>query len=190
LGVFQRPIWRRSYSGLRALGQMAGGIAHDINNAISPIALYTESLLEHASELSPRTRQYLEIIRRSIDDVAHTVSRMREFYRHREPETVMRRVHLNELVQQVIDLTRARWSDMAQQRGISIEVKMALAPDLPAILGVEGEPRDALTNLIFNAVDAMPEGGALMLRTRQCTARCRALPLSLPTFQAVIFRMP
>lgn len=129
MGVFQRPIWRRSYSGLRALGQMAGGIAHDINNAISPIALYTESLLEHASELSPRTRQYLEIIRRSIDDVVHTVSRMREFYRHREPETVMRRVHLNELVQQVIDLTRARWSDMAQQRGISIEVKMALAPD-------------------------------------------------------------
>jgi len=151
---------------LRALGQMAGGIAHDINNAISPIALYTESLLEHASELSPRTRQYLETIRRAIDDVAHTVSRMREFYRPREPETVLRRVHLNELVQQVIDLTRARWSDMAQQRGISIDVEVALAPDLPAILGVEGELRDVLTNLIFNAVDAMPEGGALKVRTQ------------------------
>src|SRR5438445_9145280 len=91
---------------------------------------------------------------------------MRDFYRPREPETVMRHVHLNELVQQVIDLTRARWSDIAQQRGIAIKVEAALAPDLPAILGVESELRDALTNLIFNAVDAMPEGGALRLRTQ------------------------
>jgi PAS domain S-box-containing protein len=151
---------------LLALGKMASGIAHDINNAISPVALYTETLLEHAPELSPRTRQYLETIQRAIDDVAHTVSRMREFYRPPERETVMRRVHLNELVQQVIDLTRARWSDMAQQRGIAIKVEAALAPDLPAILGVEGELRDALTNLIFNAVDAMPEGGSLILRTQ------------------------
>jgi signal transduction histidine kinase/CHASE3 domain sensor protein/FixJ family two-component response regulator len=151
---------------LLALGKMASGIAHDINNAISPVALYTESLLEHAPEISPRTRQYLETIRRAIDDVAHTVARMREFYRPREADTVMRRVHLNELAQQVIDLTRARWSDMAQQRGIAIKVEAVLAPDLPAILGVEGELRDALTNLIFNAVDAMPEGGALMLRTQ------------------------
>src|SRR6202043_2418736 len=113
-----------------------------------------------------RTRQYLETIRRAIEDVAHTVSRMREFYRAREPEKVMRRVRLNELVQQAIDLTRARWSDMAQQRGIAIKVDAALAPDLPAILGVEGELRDALTNLIFNAVDAMPEGGSLTLRTQ------------------------
>ena len=73
---------------------MASGIAHDINNAISPVALYTESLLEHEPELSQRTRQYLEIIQRAIDDVAHTVSRMREFYRPLEPKTVMSRVHL------------------------------------------------------------------------------------------------
>jgi signal transduction histidine kinase/CheY-like chemotaxis protein len=151
---------------LLALGKMASGIAHDINNAISPVALYTESLLEREPDLSPRTRQYLETIQRAIDDVAHTVSRMREFYRQRESQTVLSRVDLNQLVQQVIDLTRARWSDMAQQRGIVIEVQSALAPGLPAIMGVEGELRDALTNLIFNAVDAMPEGGALLLRTQ------------------------
>ena len=70
---------------LRALGQMASGIAHDINNAISPVALYTESLLETRARTSaPRARDYLETIQRAIDDVAQTVARMREFYRPRE----------------------------------------------------------------------------------------------------------
>src|SRR5215472_14697895 len=93
---------------LLALGKMASGIAHDINNAMSPVALYTESLLEREPDLSPRARQCLEIIQRAIGDVAHTVSRMREFYRPREPNTALRRVDLNELIYQVIDLTRAR----------------------------------------------------------------------------------
>ncbi len=67
---------------LRALGQMASGIAHDINNAISPAALYTESLLENEPGLSPRARDYLGTIQHALDDVAQTVSRMKEFYRH------------------------------------------------------------------------------------------------------------
>jgi PAS domain S-box-containing protein len=151
---------------LLALGQMASGIAHDINNAISPVALYTESLLEREPDLSPRTRSYLETIQRAIDDVAQTVARMREFYRQRESQMTLLPVDLNRLVRQVVDLTRARWSDMAQQRGIAIEMRTELAPDLPAIMGAEHEIRDALTNLIFNAVDAMPNGGPLTLRTR------------------------
>jgi CheY-like chemotaxis protein len=64
---------------LRALGQMASGIAHDINNAISPVALYTEHLLERESGLTARGRQALATIARSIDDVAATVARMRDF---------------------------------------------------------------------------------------------------------------
>jgi uncharacterized membrane protein affecting hemolysin expression len=76
---------------LRALGQMASGIAHDINNAISPVALYTESLLEREPDLSERARGYLVTIQRAIEDVAETVSRMREFYRPREPELVLSR---------------------------------------------------------------------------------------------------
>jgi signal transduction histidine kinase/DNA-binding response OmpR family regulator len=150
---------------LRALGQMASGIAHDINNAISPVALYTESLLEREPNLSPRARSYLETIQRSIDDVAATVARMREFYRQREPQLTLVSVNLNTLAQQVIDLTHARWSDMPQQRGAVVRMETDLPPDLPAILGVESEIREALINLVFNAVDAMPEGGLLTLRT-------------------------
>src|SRR5205823_7804079 len=63
---------------LRALGQMASGIAHDINNALSPVALYTETLLEREPNLSVRTRQYLETTQRALDDVGHTVARMQE----------------------------------------------------------------------------------------------------------------
>jgi signal transduction histidine kinase/CheY-like chemotaxis protein/uncharacterized membrane protein affecting hemolysin expression len=151
---------------LRALGEMASGIAHDINNAISPIALYTESLLEREPGLSERARGYLGTIQTAIEDVAETVARMREFYRPREAELVLSPVACNRLIEQVINLTRARWSDLPQQRGIVIRLQTELAGDLPDIMGSEVEIRDALTNLIFNAVDAMPEGGTLTLRTR------------------------
>jgi PAS domain S-box-containing protein len=154
---------------LLALGQMASGIAHDINNAISPVTLYTESLLETEANLSPRARGYLETIQRSIDDVAHTVARMREFYRQRESQLTLVPVDLNSLVPQVIDLTRARWSDMAQLRGVAVTVRTELAPDLPVVLGIESELREALINLIFNAVDAMQKDGLLTVRT--CTAQ-------------------
>ena len=156
---------------LLALGKMASGIAHDINNAISPIGIYTDMLLARASEISPETRSRLEIIQRAIEDVSHTVARMREFYRSREPEQTLLPVDLNRLVSQVLDLTRARWSDMAQGRGAVIEPRLELAPQLPAVLGVESELRDALTNLIFNAVDAMPAGGTLLLKTHTTAVR-------------------
>jgi len=158
---------------LRALGQMASGIAHDINNAISPMTLYTESLLEGEPNLSDRARDYLTTMQRSIEDVAQTVSRMREFYRQREPELVLAPINLNRLAQQVAELTRARWRDVPQERGIVINLQPELASDLPKVMGAEGEIRDALTNLIFNAVDAMPEGGTLTLRTRAIPAQGR-----------------
>jgi signal transduction histidine kinase/DNA-binding response OmpR family regulator len=158
---------------LRALGEMASGIAHDINNAISPAALYTESLLEREPGLSERARGCLVTIQTAIEDVAETVSRMREFYRPRETELVLSRVACNHLLEQVINLTRARWSDLPQQRGVVIQLRTELAEELPLIMGSEGELRDALTNLIFNAVDAMPDGGTLTLRTRLLSSASR-----------------
>ena len=152
---------------LRSLGQMASGIAHDINNAISPVALYMELLLEREPNLSARTREYLETTQRAIGDVAHTVSRMREFYREREPQLMLVPVDLNRMAQQVLDLTRARWSDMPQARGTMIQLQSNLASELPPLAGIESEIREALTNLVFNAVDAMPDGGTLTIRTEQ-----------------------
>jgi signal transduction histidine kinase/ActR/RegA family two-component response regulator len=152
---------------LRALGQMASGIAHDINNAISPVTLYTDALLEQETQMSAHGREYLRIIRRAIDDVGQTVARMREFYRQRERSGDLVPLELNPLVNQVLALTSARWRDLPQERGIVIDVRTELTSGLPRILGTESDIRDALTNLIFNAVDAMSEGGTLTLRTRQ-----------------------
>jgi nitrogen-specific signal transduction histidine kinase/ActR/RegA family two-component response regulator len=154
---------------LKALGQIASGVAHDINNAMSPIALYAEALLEREQNLTPRGREYLVTIQRAIEDVAETVARMREFYRKREPQLVLARVNLNALVTQAVELTRPRWSDMPQERGIVVTLQTHFTADLPDIMGAESEIRDALTNLIFNAVDAMQEGGSLTIATRVVT---------------------
>jgi nitrogen-specific signal transduction histidine kinase/CheY-like chemotaxis protein len=150
---------------LRVLGQMASGIAHDINNALSPVKLYTQALLEGEKGLTTHGRQNLKTIRNAIDDVSETVARMREFYRLREPELTLVPVNLSDLVQQVVDLTRARWRDMPQQIGVMIQTVTELAECPPSILGIESEIREAVANLIFNAVDAMPAGGTLTLRT-------------------------
>ena len=156
---------------LRALGQMASGIAHDINNAISPISLYAEALLEREPGLSVPGRRQIETIQRAIDDVANTVARMREFYRSRESEAALTQVDLNRIAGQVAELTRARWTDLPQREGIVIDLRMDTLADLPKITGAEHELRDALINLVFNAVDAMPDGGVLTLATSAGTSQ-------------------
>ncbi len=88
---------------------------------------------------------------------------MRAFYRPRDAELKLAPVNLNESLRQVVDLTRARWRDIPQEHGTVIELKTRFAADLPTIMGAETEIRDALTNLILNAVDAMPQGGMLTL---------------------------
>jgi len=150
---------------LRALGQMASGIAHDVNNALTPAALYVQSLLDRDRTLGAEARNYLTITLRAIEDVANTIARMREFYRPREPQVALLPVDLNKILQQVIDFTHVRWSDMPQERGILIRVQNEFATQLPMILGAQNEIRDALTNLVLNAVDAMPDGGTLTLRS-------------------------
>jgi len=150
---------------LRVLGQMASGIAHDINNALAPVKLYTQVLLESENGLSERGRGNLKTIRKAIDDVAETVARVREFYRPGESQPELLPMNLNDLVGDVLDLTRARWKDMPQKAGITIKVATELAEDLLPALGIESEIREAVINLIFNAIDAMPSGGTMTLRT-------------------------
>jgi len=151
---------------LRALGQMASGIAHDINNALSPAALYIQVLLERETSLSGPVRQQLGIVEQAIQDVSHTVARVREFYRPQQAHSEEAPVSVNRLLEQVIQLTRARWLDMPQERGIVIQMQRDFSPVTPDVMGVESEIRDAVTNLILNAVDAMPAGGTVTVRSR------------------------
>jgi signal transduction histidine kinase/CheY-like chemotaxis protein len=151
---------------LRALGEMASGIAHDINNAISPVSLYSELLLSSEPQISEAGRSRLTTIRRAIEDVAGTIERMREFYRPREAAREFNKLNIHAAIEQVVQLTEPRWRALPQERGIVVELRKDFATSLPDVMGDEVELRDALTNLVFNAVDAMPQGGALTLRTR------------------------
>ena len=153
---------------LRALGQMASGIAHDFNNTLAPIIGFAELLLKQPDPFADRSRavKYLELIRQSAQDGAHVVRGLREFYRPRTPGEIIQPVNLNNLVRQSVELTQPRWKQQAGAAGINIVVTTDLAADLPAIPGNEASLREALTNLLFNAVDALPTDGQITLRTR------------------------
>jgi signal transduction histidine kinase len=150
---------------LRALGQMASGVAHDINNALMPIVAYSEMMLKGKPDLSEEAMRRMQVIHRCSRDIAHTVMRMREFYRHSEVDKLVK-VDVNRIIGETIDMTRPRWRDDAQRRGISIQIERQLDPDLPLLLSEPSELREALTNLIFNSVDALTKGGTITLITR------------------------
>lgn len=151
---------------LRALGQMASGIAHDINNALSPITAYSELLLGKRNISPETTREYLQAINKSGVDIAHIVARMREFYRRREDFEPLAKINISEIVNEVIGLTRPRWRDVCQREGVSINIKPEFEENMPRMLGDPSELREALINLIFNSLDAMPYGGTIHLITR------------------------
>jgi len=151
---------------LRALGQMASGVVHDINNALCPIVAYSEQMLNTTTNLSDVGRRYLKVIRRSAEDISHIVQHLRDFYRRRSDAEQLRPVDVNEEIEEVVELTRPRWRDLPQREGVSIQVQTELQPDLPLLRSDASELREALINLIFNAVDALPQGGTVTLAAR------------------------
>jgi CheY-like chemotaxis protein len=123
-------------------------------------------LLTKQPPLPEDARKYLQTIHQSGDDIIHIVARMREFYRRRSESEPLIRVDLNQIIEEVIVLTRPRWRDVSQREGISINVQPELESGLPQLMSDPSDLREALINLIFNAVDAMPRGGTIKLITR------------------------
>jgi signal transduction histidine kinase len=147
---------------LRALGQMASGIAHDFNNTLTPILGFSEILLTNNEILRDpiESRRLLEMLNTSAHDAASVVSRLREFYRPLDADAVLPAVNLTRIAQQAILLTEPKWKTQAQANGINIEVITSFRVDA-IVAGEEAALRELLTNLIFNAVDAMPNGGRI-----------------------------
>jgi signal transduction histidine kinase len=152
---------------LRALGMMAGGIAHDFNNALTMMLGYGELLHpwieQHGTQ---REVTYLDHMVSAAQDATHVVSRLREFYRPAENNEIRVPVDLSHVASQVMSLTSPKWKGKSRAEGIQIEFATEFA-EIPPIAGNAAELREVLTNLIFNAVDAMPQGGTITIATQE-----------------------
>jgi signal transduction histidine kinase/ActR/RegA family two-component response regulator len=151
---------------LRALGQMAAGIAHDLNNMLAAVLGQAELLRLQVAD--PVVQRGLATLETAAADGAQIVRRLQEFARQRT-EAPLGVVDLAATVRDALEITRPRWKDEPQRRGRTIEIRADLE-ELPPILGRAAEVREVLTNLIFNAVDAMPDGGTLTLAAHQVRA--------------------
>jgi len=154
---------------MRAFGVMAGGVAHDFNNVLSIVLGYGEVVLGDCQN-DPAREQDAAAMRTIItaaQDGARMVTRLRDFNRppgsHLAPA---QSVDLHLLAGQAVSLTEPLWKAQALKSGLVLNVEVVSAPDLAPVAGDPAELRELLTNLIFNAVHAMPEGGQITVRTR------------------------
>jgi len=159
---------------LRAFGEMAGGVVHDFNNALMSVIGYSELLLGDDELMEDRAvvREFLTTINTAGVDASHVISRLRDFYRPREAGDVFTPTDLNELIEAAVPLTRPKWHDRALESGRVIKVELELQK-LPPVAANASELREVITNMIFNAVDAMPEGGTITIRTLPAAGRVR-----------------
>src|ERR1700730_18233158 len=151
---------------LRALGKMAGGVAHDFNNALIPILGYAELLIERSELLDDRTvaLKYLRLMRTAARDATAVVGRLREFYRQRDETELFEPVDLLEALTEAISMTQPKWHGEALAQGLHIVVERDFHA-LPRVTCHSGEIREVVTNLLFNAVDGLPQGGRIVVRT-------------------------
>jgi CheY-like chemotaxis protein/anti-sigma regulatory factor (Ser/Thr protein kinase) len=123
-------------------------------------------LIRNEQGLTATGKRHLQHIRTAGEDIAHIVARLREFYRRRDDRESMLELSINDLAAQVVEMTRPRWRDIPQSNGITVEMQTEFAAHVPELIGIESEVREAMTNLVLNAVDALPKGGKITLRTR------------------------
>jgi signal transduction histidine kinase len=150
---------------MNALAQMASGIAHDFNNVLMPIVGLSGVLMDTDRPWNDRkgVTEMLSMIRAAGDDARRIVRRLRQIYKEEEPQHES--IDLSQVVEGAVSLTAPKWKQEMNAKGAGVEVVTEFEP-IPPINGDASELREALTNLIFNAVDAMPEGGALTLRLK------------------------
>jgi nitrogen-specific signal transduction histidine kinase len=147
---------------LRALGEMASGVAHDFNNVLAAILGRVQLILRRVED--PTLRQWLSIVERAALDGAKIVRQLQEFT-HIRRDRPTQTVDVNAVVEDAVEMTRTRWRDDTRSRGVDIRLVVELTPG-PPVDGHPAELGEALMNLILNAVDALPEGGTITAATR------------------------
>jgi CheY-like chemotaxis protein/two-component sensor histidine kinase len=142
---------------------MASGVAHDFNNALAAILGNTQLLLYTVQE--EEVREALKTIEKVAKDSAQTVRRLQDFTRKRAHQELFK-LDINSIIKDAIEITKPKWKDEAQGRGIQIEIVLNLK-EIPPVAGNASEMREVITNMVFNAIEAMPEGGRIEILTFQ-----------------------
>ena len=153
---------------LTALGQLAGGIAHDFNNLLQAILGYAQLMKQNPNNAELIERS-LTVVESAAMDGSETVRRIQQFARLRPDEQFVQ-VEINQIVQDAVAITRPRWEENIARESRALELRL----DLQAGALMQGRPAalsEVLTNLILNAMDAMPNGGTLTLATRHTPVR-------------------
>lgn len=147
---------------LRALGQMAAGITHDLKNLLAPLSLHLQVLdrsMRHGPS-NPDAQESVAEMKQILDRGIRTIERLRDFSRQ-SPERKAELVDINRLAHDAAEVARPRMA--SGRRALSV-IKQALH-DPPHVWAEADEVVSAIVNLIINAIDAMPEGGEIIIRT-------------------------
>ncbi|KKN15192.1 hypothetical protein LCGC14_0988460 [marine sediment metagenome] len=150
---------------LRALGEMVAEVGHHFNNFLAIILLNAELLEKKLKRYRAEgIKERLRIIVWTAHEGAEIVRRLQHFTQRQVSIHNSSRIDLNEIVRSAVASTSPHWKDKAEARGTTIKIKEELGK-LPLLLGSRSELMEVLTNLIFNALDAMEEGGKITIRT-------------------------
>ena len=147
---------------MSALGELASGVAHDFNNTLAGILGRAQLMLRDAND--PAVQKGLKIIIKTAEDGASTVKRIQDFARQRRDHD-FEHVPIDQLLMDVNEITRPRWKDRAQASNVHIRLDLQIHTGA-SVMGHSSELREVLVNMVFNAVDAMPNGGLLTLAAR------------------------
>jgi signal transduction histidine kinase/CheY-like chemotaxis protein len=148
---------------LRAAGEMASGVAHDFNNALAAILGNTQLMLYSVKD--GEFKEALQTIEKVAKDSAQTVRRLQDFTRRKVYQELLK-LDVNSIVKDAIEITKPRWRDEAQGKGSPIEM-VSHFEEIPSVAGSASELREVIINMVFNAIEAMPEGGKVGIRTFQ-----------------------
>ncbi|MGB2697136.1 MAG: ATP-binding protein [Candidatus Zixiibacteriota bacterium] len=148
---------------LRALGDIASGVAHDFNNILAVILGRTELLLKGIKDES--AKKWLRVIEQVANNGTQIIRRLQEFTRTGTEKAPME-INANKIIQQVVDITRHKWKNEAEAKGIKIIVLTELGK-IPPLEFDPSQLSEVLMNMVINAIDALPHGGKLILKSWQ-----------------------
>jgi signal transduction histidine kinase/ActR/RegA family two-component response regulator len=151
---------------IKALGQMAAGVAHDFNNALTVIMGKAQIGVDRIADGtvdSETLRANLETIIRVSSKGAERIKRIQDYTRIRK-DVPDGPVDINSVIREALELTRPKWNEESKAQGRSIDVRIELT-DVPPVCGNVYELTQVMENLIFNAAEAMPQGGELTFKT-------------------------